>query len=256
MADRKAIVILTHQRSGSKWLGHLIRDKFSIMHIGEIFSPDGDGLMDYRYYIEKIKFNDYLSSNKYNLLDIYFDKLHKYTGNALCFDLMFNQTDWISSGWNSNNKFIYEYIASRNFIVIDLRRSDIDIFVSMKALELSEHAHSFLDEQILPSSESPLLAKLGGAKIRLELSEFQNFRKSLAHSRHVMESHFLENPRFIQINYENLLNDKSLNAIEKKLRQEVSFWNDDLSIFFTRKILKLNFNYHEIFENIDEIANS
>ena len=255
-ASQLLIAIVTQQRSGSKWIGSLIRRRYGAASLGEVFNPDNQTLLSFRSYISKQSVNELIGSVTTLLLDCYFNELRTYLGLFYSFDIMFNQADWVNFSWRLKQTPIYDYLKSRNDVVVLLNRNKADIFLSMKALELTNKAHyTALDNDAGQFNWKPLFRCQ--EKIRLDLDEYARFSDRLELDRSLIRRNFDDHERFIELCYEDVLAgqvavfEKMDNAI-RDFGSGIGYdFRDGLSPF--PGLVKSTIDYNEIFENANEI---
>lgn len=246
------IAIVTQQRSGSKWIGSLIRQRYGTISLGEIFSPEDTSMMSFRSYLSKYSVDDLLGSDIFLILNKYFDDIRTYLGLFYSFDVMFNQLDWLNFSWRDMNKTLYGYFRSQNDIVVSLIRDPRDIFISMKALELTNKAHYTEFDTVNFNLE-----KLSNNNIKLEYDEYIRFRSRLLADRLALSSAFEGYDGYIELNYEDVLQDPStsLNHLDHALRR----FGKSIGHSFSNgvspfpSLFRTPIDYREIFENIDEV---
>jgi len=190
------IVTITEQRSGSKWFGSLIRDATGASCIGEAFLPSSESIISFERFAAQIGLVELNRMGIAEALDRYFGDLSTYLGRLLHCDLMFNQREWLSFGWTSAGVAIYEYLKSRDAIVISLLRDEKSVFLSQKALPLIGQAHFFDDEEpkIPPSREVAALSA----------EEYQHFCEVLKRNRTCLTDAMVGYERFIEVRYDDI----------------------------------------------------
>jgi hypothetical protein len=142
MIPKIIFVTICTQRTGSKFLGSCLRAGADITALGEIFNPDSGQAFTYWNWVKVYGHNNTFNQISEELLDLFFEQIYIQFG-PFHFDLMFNQVSAITPAWhNSPNHFIYDYLITRDFHVIHLKRDIYNSFLSTKLLELSGNAHS------------------------------------------------------------------------------------------------------------------
>ena len=255
LKDKVIVATITHQRSGSKWFGSMLRSGLSIGSMGEIFNPDDASLLSFRAYVRNIGFDEVVKKSQFEVLDDYFNDIGLFFGRIFNFDIMFNQMDWITLGWNGNAKFIYEYLRSRNAVVIALVRDPLDIFCSMKALGISKHPHVSERDSDQRGSLEIACQHLEGQKVSLSVEEFNRFRADIDRSWREVRNYFDGHHGFVEICYEELINNVDLSTVVEKITacgRYVRLFEDGIINAFPR-LLKIGDDYERIFDNIGDL---
>lgn len=251
------IAIITHQRSGSKWVGSLLRDIYRTGTIGEAFSPNNSSIASFRSYISKNNLDSIMNSDINEIFDNYFDELRTYFGLFYSFDLMFNQIDWIDFGWRQNTKPIYDYLKSRGDLVVSLLRDKREIFLSMKTLEITKRPHfTSLDSNRIGSTDlaSELLEE---RKVLLNCDEYRFFSYQIDKDRELLSESFRDYDRFVLLKYEDIV--LNINTITNKIDPIIRDFGYSIGYEFGDHLCpfpnlkKYSTDYRKIFENYDEI---
>lgn len=246
------IAIVTHQRSGSKWVGSMIRQLYRTISLGEAFSPDNNTLLSFRNFLSKYSIGDVVGSDIFPKLDEYFDEIRTYLGLYYTFDIMFNQMDWMNFSWRHPNNLIYQYLRNNNDIVISLIRDPKDIFISMKLLDVTKKAH-FIDSYVDKYLHNNVFEK----NIKLRIEEYTIFRDDLLSDRRVLSKAFEGYDNYIELNYADILHDplEALEPLERVLRESGKnighFYPGDISPF--PNLVKTPIDYGDLIENMDEV---
>ncbi|WP_176597186.1 MULTISPECIES: hypothetical protein [Sphingobium] len=255
LTDKVIVATITHQRSGSKWFGSILRSGLSIGSLGEIFNPDDTSLLSFRAYVQNVGFDKVVRKSQYEVLDDYFNSIGVFFGKIFNFDIMFNQMDWITLGWNGNTKFIYEYLRSRNAVVIGLVRDPVDIFCSMKALDISKRPHVSELDSDQRGSIGIACQQLDGQKVSLSVDEFYKFRENLNENWRSVRKYFDGHHGFVEICYEDLVNNVDLTSVIEKITacgRYLKLFEDGIINAFPR-LLKVSDDYERVFDNIDDL---
>src|SRR5580658_3854225 len=93
------IVTVTQQRSGSKFLCSVLRRRFGLAVLGEVFNPDSLASYSYRQFLLARGFERAFRDGTESTLNEYFEGFST-LGGVLQLDVMFNQLEWLSTGWN------------------------------------------------------------------------------------------------------------------------------------------------------------
>lgn len=246
------VAVVTQQRSGSKWLGSLIRQRYGAIALGEIFNPDDTAVMSYRSYLSRRPVDKLIGSDAIANLDEYFDSIRMYCGLFYTFDVMFNQIDWINFGWSEPGKTIYRYLHARGDIVVSLIRDPRDIFISMKALDLIHKAHFTARECAGPPAEG-----FPAGSLTADRAEYMAFRERLACDRAQLGQAFAGYDGFIELSYADLERDAAaaLQPLDRALRR----FGERIGQPFADRIspfpglVRTPVSYASLFANHDEV---
>jgi hypothetical protein len=206
------IVTVTQQRSGSKFLCSVLRRQFGLIVLGEVFNPDSLASYSYSQFLLARGFERALRDGTESTLDQYFSGFSD-LGGVQQLDVMFNQLEWISMGWNRfAYEFLYGYLRSRNAVVLSLLRNALAVFLSEKTLQISGVPHVF-DQNGNPKSACDIAAeKLEGRRVRLDPAEYATFAESLSIRRRRLGQAFSGYRFFSEIDYESLADAASIDA--------------------------------------------
>lgn len=144
------IATISTQRSGTKFLGSCFEAGTQIRPLGELFDPLSTYLSSFSTFVARQGYSNLIAESSETVLDRFFclllpDRLH--------FDLMFNQLEAACLSYNDFGiDFIYEYLKSRQAVVISLERPLAECFVSRKFVELGGAPHYYGGEPF----ESPV----------------------------------------------------------------------------------------------------
>lgn len=255
MACRKPqtlIAVVTQQRSGSKWVGSLIRHRYRTIALGEIFNPDDTSILSFRSFLRDKAMGDLVGCDISHQLSRYFNEIRTYLGMFYTFDAMFNQLDWIDFGWRNSNNSIYNYLLGNDDIVVSLIRDARDIFISMKSLEITKTAH------FTSSTAQDFYVDLrADHRIVVKHDEYERFRKQLQDDRDRLSLTFAGRDNFIELQYEDLVLDPE--AAFKPLDQALRNFGDsighplvdDISPF--SNLIKTPVQYSKLIQNYDEV---
>lgn len=245
------IAIVTQQRSGSKWVGSLIRERYGAISLGETFSPEVKSVLSFRSYLSCRSIDQIIGSDINQILDDYFDEIRTYAGLFYSFDAMFNQMDWLNFSWRRKNGALYDYLRSRNDIVVSLVRDMREIFISMKALEITGQAHYTQLDKL--SDER----NFSHSKFSVDLSEFIAFRETVLSDRRFLAETFNNYENYIEMRYEDLMEDaaEALRPLDNALLR----FGESIGHGFPSglspfpKLNKSPLNYSELVVNFDEV---
>jgi hypothetical protein len=206
------IVTVTQQRSGSKFFCSVLRRQFGLIVLGEVFNPDSLASYSYRQFLLAKGFERALREGTESTLNQYFAGFSD-LGGVLQLDVMFNQLEWLSMGWNPfAYESLYGYLRSRDAVVLSLVRNALDVFLSEKTLQISGIPHLF-DQNGNPKSTCDIAAeKLGGRRVHLDPAEYASFAESLSIRRRRLSQAFSGYRFFSEINYESLASAVSIDA--------------------------------------------
>jgi len=245
------IAVVTQQRSGSKWFGSLVRRRYGTTALGEVFNPDDTSMMSYRSYLSGMTVDSLIGSDFRKSLDRYFDRIRVYCGLFYTFDIMFNQMDWVNFGWSDGGPFMYDYLKSREDIVVSIVRDPREIFVSMKALQLTQKAH-FTEMDSGESGPAPTLPC-----VSIHFSEYLDFRTKLLADRMRLSKHFEGYEDYIELHYNDLLRDpaEALVPLDCALRRFGKRIGHDFARGITPMpdLIKTPVRYGDLIDNLDEV---
>lgn len=254
ISSRKAqalIAIITQQRSGSKWVGSLIRERYGAVSLGEIFNPDDRSILSFRSYVARRSLDDVIGSDISSILDSYFEELRMYLGLFYSFDAMFNQMDWINFGWRPPQNALYSYLMSRGDIIVSLVRNIKDVFISMKALDVTKKAH-YTDMESGCNGINQFVNT-----IYLDYHEYLKFREKAFFDRYNLRECFKHYPNYIEINYEKVRRDpmilfRSLDSSLRNFGNRIGYdFPAEISPF--PALIKSPHDYSKLVANYDEV---
>ena len=140
------IVTLATQRSGTKFLGSLFRTGSEIRSRGELFNPDDVSPITFRTFVQTQGFEKLVNLGSERTLNRYFDFVRD-GFPFLHFDMMYNQLEIPCISWNPfDHRFFYNYLKARSAVVISLRRSPLECYVSAERVRAGGSAHVFVAE--------------------------------------------------------------------------------------------------------------
>lgn len=249
---QRLIVVVTHQRSGSKWFGSVIRQRYATLALGEVFNPDSTELLSFRSYLSKYAVTDLFGISTVSALDRYFDEMRTYLGLYYTFDVMFNQIDWLNFGWRSQGNIIYDYLRSRGDIVVSLVRDARDIYVSMKALEITHQPHLTQLDRLATNEPHR-----SDARLTLDFDDYQAFRNQLHTDRQALAAAFTGYADYIELHYEDLTANPA--AALQPLDQALNRFGESIGQPFAAgfspfpQLIRSPIDYAQLFANLDEV---
>jgi hypothetical protein len=141
--DFSAVVTISNQRCGSKFIGSCLRAGADLRALGEIFNPDpGQALTYWSWLASQIPTHATTNRVSLELLDRFFESLYVQFG-PFHFDLMYNQMSAISPPWHDRcSLFVLDYLRYRGIRPLHCVRSPLDVFKSLQRLRASGVAHA------------------------------------------------------------------------------------------------------------------
>jgi hypothetical protein len=169
---------------------------------------------------------------------------------------MFNQRGWINFGWDGDSDFIYDYLKSREALIILLTRDPLEIYLSQQTLNISHRAHVTEMHADRRNSSEITQEKLKGEKITLSLSDYTNFLGRLHNNRNVVRRFCRDYSNFVEIDYQGLQETSSTpleigNRLETLARSK-GLWHNGTCVSFP-KLLRNPPQYDTIFRNLEEL---
>lgn len=251
MARPLLVATVTEQRSGSKWVGAMLRDGLGIGCLGEAFAPGNSSLISFERFVAPLGLAELNRMGTAALLDRYFDDISVYSGQVIHFDLMFNQRGWLSFGWSESHEPIYDYLKNRGAVVVSLQRDPRDIFVSQKALPLVGKPHFFDDEHpdLGPSDE----------RTALSVDEFQAFSRRVEWNRDCLRASMGDYQQHFEVDYQAV---RTMGALPARLMTMIQLaasvrgmtLDAGGRILGKRSPKASGIDYSSIFSNLNEIG--
>jgi hypothetical protein len=253
------IATITQQRSGSKFLGSVLRKQLGLLSLGELFYPvDWSAPYSFRQFILARGFERAFRDGPEATLNQYFDGFAP-LGRALHFDLMFNQLEWPVVGYNPYpREFLYGYLRARDAVVLSLVRNVFDVFLSEKTLMISRTAHVFDHVQNPKSSCDVATESLSGRRVRLDPAEYVSFAQAVGIRRRALREAFCGYRFFAELNYEALASAASIDPTSVDLIREAARYHGiaelaDGNMATIPAPVRVQPEYDRLFENVEEL---
>lgn len=252
------IVTVTQQRSGSKFFCSVLRKRFGLLMLGEAFNPDSLVPHSYRTFLLARGLERVLQDGTELTLDRYLEGFSD-LGGVQQLDVMFNQLEWLSMGWNPfAYEFLYGYLRSRDAVVLSLTRSAFDVYLSEKTLQISGVPHVFAQNGNPRSACAVAAEKLAGRRAHLDPREYASFTETLGIRRRRLREAFLGYGLFAEVSYESLANSGSLDSTVVNLVRDAAAIHDipqlaDGSPVANVAPIRVLPDYDQLFENVEDL---
>jgi hypothetical protein len=252
------VVTITQQRSGSKFLGSLLRAKFGMLALGEVFNPDSLTPYSYRQFVLANGLERVLKEGAVPTLNRYFQGLSE-LGAIRQLDVMFNQIAWPCLGWNPYaHEFLHGYLMSCDAVVLSLIRNSHDVFLSEKTLQIAGVPHVFERSGTAKSACDLAIESLDGRRVRLDAAEYASFVEMLSIRRDRLRQVFSGYRFFAEIEYESLARAGSIDdATEDLIRRAADLHRipqlPNGSFATNRNPVRVKPEYERLFDNLVDL---
>lgn len=249
------IATVTTQRSGSKLLGACFNKGIAVRSFGEIFFPTVSIVGSFYLYLRARGFSsDVLKMGSDGLLDQFiseqFFTVPAVENRPVHFDVMFNQLEMSCISWNPFDvDFMYGYLRSRNAVVIDLRRSFRDAFISRQFLAKSGISHRVQNDRPIEQ---------GGERQRLDVEEFLRYCASIKMRRERLSAAMSGYEHYVELDHDELAAAKSVPEGVKEVIVRCGAVHgrhiDAAQIQMAPvDLVPTGVDYSAVFENVDEL---
>lgn len=252
------VVTVTQQRSGSKFLGSILREQLGLVMLGEVFNPDSVVPYSFRQYISATGLERVFRDGTEATLDQYFEGL-SHLGGVQQLDVMFNQLEWPAMGWNPfAYEFLYGYLRTRDAVVLELVRNPLDVFLSEKTLQISGTPHVFHHNGSPKSACDIASERLEGRRMHLDPAEYAAFVEILRIRRQRLRQAFSGYRFFAEIDYESLSRSMAIDTTIVDLIRGAAEHHDiprrpDGSLVTKAAPMRVPPEYDRLFENVEDL---
>lgn len=252
------VVTVTQQRSGSKFLGSMLREQLGLVMLGEVFNPDSLVPYSFRQFISARGIERVFRDGTEATLDQYFEGL-SHLGGVQQLDVMFNQLEWPTIGWNPfAYEFLYGYLRTHDAVVLELARNPLDVFLSEKTLQISGTPHVFHHDGNPKSACDIASERLEGRRTRLDPAEYAAFTETLSIRRQRLHQAFSGYRFFARIEYESLSSSISIDATIVDLIRDAAKHHGiprrpDGSLITKAVPMRVPPEYDRLFENVEDL---